>query len=82
MSKNINRSGYEIRLDVLKLAEGMVTDRWSRQYDAAHQKAEKNNEPLTAPNDNRVSETLNVAEILYGFVNEKGTEEKIFGDAR
>ena len=70
--KETNRSGYEIRLDVLKLAEGIEGTAWARQFDMAIHAAEKNNELVDLPTDNRVDQTLATAERLYAFVSDKG----------
>jgi hypothetical protein len=70
--KETNRSGYEIRLDVLKLAEGIENGVYCRAYDIAHQYAEKNNTTMELPVTDQVSKTLATAERLYAFVAEKG----------
>ena len=71
--KETNRSGYEIRLDVLKLAEGIEGTRYARTYDRAHIEAEKNNKPMEVPSDtDLVEQTLATAGRLYAFVAEKG----------
>ena len=70
--KETNRSGYEIRLDVLKLAEGIESTVWARQFDMAIHAAEKDNNPVDLPTDNRVDQTLATAERLYAFVADKG----------
>jgi hypothetical protein len=70
--KETNRSGYEIRLDVLKLAEGIENHAYSREYDRAFMSAEKANAPMDVPVDNQVDKTLATAERLYAFVSDKG----------
>jgi hypothetical protein len=70
--KEANRSGYEIRLDVLKLAEGIENCAYSREYDIALHTAEKNNTPPELPLDDQVNKTLATAERLYAFVADKG----------
>jgi hypothetical protein len=71
--KETNRSGYEIRLDVLKLAEGIEGTRYARSYDRAFMAAEKANQPMEVPSDKAlVEETLSTAGKLYAFVAEKG----------
>ena len=71
--KETNRSGYEIRLDVLKLAEGIEGHAYSREYDRAFMEAEKANRPMEVPSDkDQVDKTLATAERLYAFVADKG----------
>ena len=70
--KETNRSGYEIRLDVLKLAEGIENHAYSREYDRAFMDAEKASTPMDVPEDNQVDKTLATAERLYAFVSDKG----------
>jgi hypothetical protein len=70
--KETNRSGYEIRLDVLKLAQGIEAHAYDREYQVAFNAAEKNNTSVDVPTDEQVNKTLTTAERLYAFVSEKG----------
>jgi len=71
--KDTNRSGYEIRLDVLKLAEGIEAHAYDREYQVAFNAAEGKPSPDDVPNaDNQVDKTLATAERLYAFVADKG----------
>ena len=70
--KDTNRSGYEIRLDVLKLAQGIEACAYDREYNVAFNAAEKHNTELQVPTDEQVNKTLATAERLYAFVADKG----------
>ena len=70
---NSNKSGYEIRADLLSLAEGILTGNIHRDNDAVH----VHNDNF--PNDKRilgdqfvsVEEVIATARVLNDFVNEK-----------
>lgn len=66
-------SGYEIRLEILKLAKDHADTAWYHKNESSHQIAiSKGNEHLWVPEkDDRVEETLKVADLFYKFVEEK-----------
>lgn len=67
-----NKSGYEIRLEVLQMAMGLASERYSNQCEQLRYVAEKtNNSKYDLPVDNRVTEALKLADELYGFVEAK-----------
>jgi hypothetical protein len=77
------RSGYEIRLDVLRIAKDLADDRYhttlqkkmddaTRSYDLASM--EDNDATWSGyetPADNREAETLRLAKEFYAFVEDK-----------
>ena len=63
-----NKSGYELRTDLLGMAIGIVADRMTRQVDNEHFKPDgqrKNVNPYTT------EEVISEAEKLYTFVQKK-----------
>jgi Flp pilus assembly CpaE family ATPase len=70
--KTANKSGYEIRLEVLQTAMGLADGKYHHQNEALRYEAEKTGKPSVpvAP-DNRVEEALAIAEKLYKFVEGK-----------
>ena len=66
------KSGYEIRLELLQMAMGLVNDQYHTTLDNQRMYAEKTG--LTAfetPSDNRVANAILIATELYGFVGTK-----------
>ena len=63
-----NKSGYELRTDLLGMAIGIVTDRSNRHFDNEHLKPEGQRQSV-APytTDDVIAE----AEKLYAFVQKK-----------
>jgi hypothetical protein len=67
-----NKSGYEIRLEVLRMAMEIENSRWSWENDAVRYKADRtNSHELTVPADDRVEKAIKVAETLYKFIEKK-----------
>ena len=68
------RSGYEIRLDVLRIAKDLADDRYnvelSRRMDQAHNNGEDGYE---LPADNREAEALRLANKFYEFVQQESS---------
>ena len=65
---DLNRSGYELRTDLLGMAIGILESRNSRQFDNEHLKPEgqRNSvEPYTS------EEVIVEAEKLYQFIQKK-----------
>ena len=67
MSDN-NKSGYQLRTDLLGMATGIVVDRHSRLFDNEVMKPEGNREPV-APYT--TEDIIVEAEKLYAFVQKK-----------
>jgi len=67
-NNNNNKSGYELRTDLLGMAIGILGDQRSRQFDNECLKPEgqRNSVPPYATDD-----VLDVAEKLYNFVQKK-----------
>ena len=63
-----NRSGYELRTDLLGMAAGIVVDRNQRLFDNEVMKPEGNRKPV-APYT--TDEVIAEAEKLYQFVQKK-----------
>jgi hypothetical protein len=70
--KTGNKSGYEIRLEVLQTAMNLADGKYHHANEALRYEAEKTGKPsLTTAPDNRVEEALAIAEKLYKFVEGK-----------
>ena len=67
MSDN-NKSGYQLRTDLLGMATGIVVDRHSRLFDNEVMKPEGSREPV-APYT--TEDIIAEAEKLYAFVQKK-----------
>jgi len=65
------RSGYEIRLDVLRMAKDMADDRYHQELIRQQEIASRNNTEWSSPSDTREQDTLNIANELYTFVEAK-----------
>ena len=63
-----NKSGYELRSDLLGMAIGILQDRQNRQFDNEHLKPEGQR---NAVNPYATEDVLHVAEKLYEFVQKK-----------
>ena len=67
-----NKSGYEIRLEVLQMAMSLASERYHNRCEQLRYVAEKTNtSTYELPVDNRVTEALKLADELYGFVEAK-----------
>ena len=72
------RSGYEIRLDVLRIAKDLADDRYnvelSRRMDQAHNNVETTGTvSYELPADNREAEALRLANKFYQFVQQESS---------
>ena len=67
MSDN-NKSGYQLRTELLGLATGIVVDRNSRLFDKEVMKPEGGRQPVTPYT---TEEIIAEAEKLYAFVQKK-----------
>jgi hypothetical protein len=72
------KSGYEIRLEILKMAKEDADNRWFKKQDVRETNFKNmfgDNPPMGAElkleDDNRIDEALNSAEKLYAFVEQK-----------
>lgn len=63
-----NKSGYELRSDLLGMAIGIVESRMSRQFENEHLKPEGTRQPV-APYT--TEDVIAEAEKLYNFVQKK-----------
>ena len=63
-----NKSGYELRSDLLGMAIGILESRNSRQFENEHLKPEGTRQPV---NPYATEEVLEVAEKLLAFVQKK-----------
>ena len=63
-----NKSGYELRSDLLGMAIGILESRNSRQWENEHLKPEGTRQPV---NPFATEDVLVVAEKLYNFVQSK-----------
>ena len=63
-----NRSGYELRTDLLGMAVGILQDRQNRQFDNECLKPEGQRNSV---NPYATEDVLHVAEKLYEFVQKK-----------
>ena len=67
-----NKTGYEIRLEVLQMAMSLASERYHQTCNQIQYVAEKSGEKSFAlPQDNRVTEAIALADELYGFVEKK-----------
>ena len=67
-----NKSGYELRTELLGMAIGILQDRQNRQECNEHFKAENNSTyQRQAINPYATEDVLTVAEKLYDFVQKK-----------
>ena len=67
MSDN-NKSGYQLRTELLGMAMGMVADRIGRQVENEHFKPEGQRQPVSPYT---TEEIIVEAEKLYAFVQKK-----------
>ena len=65
------RSGYEIRLDVLRLAKELADQTQAEKVGKAMCDASLKNTTYEIPEDDREEETLRIAERFYKFVEDK-----------
>jgi len=65
------RSGYEVRLDVLRLAKELADQTQADKVSKVMCDANLNNTTYEIPEDNREEETLRIAERFYSFVEAK-----------
>ena len=63
-----NKSGYELRTELLGMAIGILEHRTQRQFENEHLKPEGTRQPV---NPYATEDVLIVAEKLMGFVNKK-----------
>ena len=63
-----NKSGYQLRADMLGMATGIVCDKVSRQFENEHLKPEGQRQPVAAYT---TEEIIVEAEKLYAFVQKK-----------
>ena len=63
-----NKSGYELRSDLLGMAIGILESRVQRQFENEHLKPEGTRHPV---NPYATEDVLVVAEKLYNFVQNK-----------
>lgn len=75
-TQKTSKSGYEIRLEVLQAAIGLTDARWHLLNDVQRQENEAKlkigiNTTFKMVEDNRVEESLAIAEKLYKFVEGK-----------
>ena len=67
-----NKTGYEIRLEVLQMAVSLVSERYHQVCNQMQYAAEKSNDKSFAlPVDTRVADATAIAEQLYDFVEKK-----------
>lgn len=67
-----NKSGYEIRLELLQMAMSLVNDRYHTSLQGQRDYAEKTGQSsYEVPEDNRVANAITIAAELYGFVGTK-----------
>jgi hypothetical protein len=67
---NTNKSGYELRTDLLGMAIGILSERDSRRFDNEHLKAPGiHRDPVV--DTYTTEDVLEVAEKLLAFVNKK-----------
>ena len=65
------RSGYEVRLDVLRLAKELADQTQAEKVCKVMDDANKNDTTYEIPEDDREEETLRIAERFYKFVEDK-----------
>lgn len=67
-----NKSGYEIRLEILQMAMGIADNRWHEANNLLRYQAERTNaSTYTIAKDTRVQDATQIAEELYAFVDQK-----------
>ena len=68
-----NKSGFEIRADLLSQAQGLLMDNYQRKADAIYLHNEHNPQDLKYLPANTISasDVIEVAKELYEFVNQK-----------
>lgn len=69
------RSGYEIRLDVLRIAKDLADDRYHQECGRRMDSSSRNNTDYELPADNRENETLELANKFYSFVQESSVSD-------
>ena len=67
----MNKNAYEIRLDVLSYAMGLVQDEFSRKWSVWERKEMEGKTSETAPKFPGTQEILDKADELYKFVENK-----------
>jgi hypothetical protein len=67
----MNKNAYEIRLDVLGLAMGLVSDEYNRKYGVWERYDMENISKTPAPAFPSTKNILDKAEELYAFVEGK-----------
>jgi hypothetical protein len=67
MSDN-NKSGYQLRADMLDMATGIVQEKVQRQFENEHMKPEGQRSPVTPFT---TEDVIAEAEKLYAFVQKK-----------
>jgi hypothetical protein len=68
---HMNKNAYEIRLDVLGLAIGLVTDEYNRKFGVWERNNIENLTKYPSPTFPTTSNILDKAEELYAFVEGK-----------
>jgi hypothetical protein len=68
---HMNKNAYEIRLDVLSYAMGLVQDEYNRKWGVWDRKDCENKTSEPAPKFPGTQEILDKAEELYKFVENK-----------
>jgi len=63
-----NKSGYELRTDLLGMAQGIVSDKVNRQFDNENFKPEGQRNDIASYT---TEDVINEAEKLYAFVQRK-----------
>lgn len=63
-----NKSGYELRTDLLGMAIGIVSERIRRQFENEHLKPEGTRQPVEPYT---TEDIITEAEKLYAFVQQK-----------
>lgn len=63
-----NKSGYELRTDLLGMAIGIVSERIQRQFENEHLKPEGTRQPVEPYT---TEDIITEAEKLYAFVQQK-----------
>jgi len=72
-TNNGNKNAYEIRLEVLQMAVGMIDASYYAQLDKVRHIAK--DQPYELPEDTRVRDALRTAKKLYAFVEGDGNAE-------
>ena len=65
------RSGYEIRLDVLRLAKDLADDRFHQELGRVTEHAIRTESDYELPADEREQQTLELAKKFYSFVQDE-----------